>query len=517
MAFTLLSVSCGEEGKPSYTPKPAIQMTVLSVGFESAEVEISTVNADKAFYLCIPEAESRDIEASKLPESGLEVPQKRFTINGLTDNSEYHLLAVAADRHGNVSDVARDTVITPDNPLNDVPDNPTDDPTDEPVDEPVDKEKDENGLYVWERDRTSIPTFADMALCYGGHSARNPRVWTKERFAKTVLYTDRNGAGHWLFDAMLMLEIWDDNYNVTYSIANDGKDSSRKTHWEALLDYWFDDATGFGALEACIEEAAARIGKPKTPRYIVFALPDPVYFANYTDGAEGTDRNTVYWGSIDGEQMDFSKMEHRLKAYTWYIDEIRARFAEKGYRNIELLGFYILSETLTMKGGWRYGYKQHEEIIPQVAEYCHGVNEGLYWIPYSVSEDDPGHNKSLRNWKSFGFDLAILQPNYYWDDKSWETTCGYINTYGMGMEFEFEGSHGGSTSILGNSSAGKKNKERFSAYMENAKEYGIYGKAPVVLYTGTNALYELATSEYESDQTIYHEFAQFIIDSPLKK
>ena len=90
---------------------------------------------------------------------------------------------------------------------------------------------------------------------------------------------------------------------------------------------------------------------------------------------------------------------------------------------LQLLGFYILSETLSMKGAYRYGYKQHEELIPLVADYCHSLNEGLYWIPYSVSADDADHNRALQNWKKFGLDLAVLQPNYYWQDKSWTTTC----------------------------------------------------------------------------------------------
>lgn len=505
-ALSLLFVSCGEKGEPSYKPRPAVDIEVLSTGFHEAEIAIRSVNAENTYYMCLDRKNSRDVQAQELAESGEQTASSRVTITGLEENTEYHVFAAAADSYGNLSSVARDTLFTPNDPSDDFAE-----------DQPVDKEKDENGLYWWERNRTSIPTFADMALCYGGHSARNPGVWTKERFEKTALYTDNNGQKHWLFDSMLMLEIWDDNYKTTYSIANDGKNSSKKSHWTGLLDYWFDDVNGFQALDDCIAEAAAEIGTPPAPRYIVFSLPDPVYFENYSDGTSGSNRNTVYWGSIGGIQMDFSLMEHRLQAYEWYIDEIRARFAEKDYKYIQLLGFYILSETLTMENGWRYEYKQHDLIIPLVAEHCHSVNEGLYWIPYSVSDDDASHNKALRNWKSFGFDLAILQPNYYWDDKSWATTCDYINTYDMGMEFEFEGSHGGSTSILGDSEKAAENKKRFSAYMENAKTYGIYGKRPIVLYTGTNALYELATSENETDQALYHKFAQFIIDSPLKR
>lgn len=152
MALSLLLASCGEEGKPSYIPKPAVNSA------------------------------------------------------------------------GEYSSVQRDTIITPNDPSND-----------KAPEQPVDKEQDSNGLYWWERGRTVLPEFADMALCYGGHSVRNPKVWDKDRFEKTVIYKDKKGQEHWFFEAMLMLEIWDDNYNVTYSIANDGKDSSRKYHWTRSL------------------------------------------------------------------------------------------------------------------------------------------------------------------------------------------------------------------------------------------------------------------------------------------
>lgn len=513
MVLPLLLVSCEEEGKTSYIPEPAINMNIISVGFDRAVVEVNSINVDKAAYICLEKDESSDIKAEDILESGILIDSVRFTITGLEENSEYHLFAAASGR-GLFTAVQSDTIVVPNDPSNDV------------VEKPVDREQNEEGLYWWERERTSIPTFADMALCYGGHSARDPQTWTKERFSKTALYTDRNGREHWFFDSMLMLEIWDDGGKVSYSVAADGKDSSTKAHWLRLLDYWFGNSdTGFQALDDCIAEAASRIGTPKTPRYIVFSLPDPVYFRNYSAGVSGKDKTTVYWGEIDGEEMDFSRMDHRLKAYKWYIDEIRARFASKDYRYVQLLGFYILSETLSMKGTYRYGYKQHEELIPMVADYCHSCNEGLYWIPYSVSKDDEGHNKALKNWKKFGFDLTILQPNYYWDDKDWSVTCSYINDYDMGMEFEFEGTHGEylGTSILDNLKGGGTNhmaeikKARFREYMENARAYKIYGKKPIVLYTGTNALYELASSKSSSDRELYYEFGEFIVDSPLKK
>ena len=376
----------------------------------------------------------------------------------------------------------------------------------------------QKGLYDWEKD--GLREIADATICYGGHSARNPYLWTPERFEKSVIYKDEQGKEHWLFDNMIMMELWTDNYAVTYSIANDGRYSSRKEHWQEQIDYWFDQQYGFAALEQCISDAASRIGNPPTKRGIIFSLPDPVYFEHYTNAMKGENRNTVYWGEIDGVEMDFAKSEDRVKAYKWLIDAVRAKFAEAKYKHIELIGFYVLSEELAVPGTFRYEYKEHDITIKAAADYCHSINEGFYWVPYAMA---PGIERS----KDFGFDLVVMQPNYYWTDAkwTWDQIEKTIEDNGLGMELEFEGTHGEplKSSILSKLANGddnpyaERNKARFQEYLDNAVARGIYGERPLVLYTGTNALYELAVSKDEKDQEMYHKLGKFIINSPLKK
>lgn len=373
-------------------------------------------------------------------------------------------------------------------------------------------------LYDWEKDE--VRPIADAAICYGGHSARNPYLWTPERFEKTVAYTDENGQEHWLFDNMIMMELWDDDYAVTFSIANDGRFSSKKEHWQRQLDYWFDNEYGFAALDQCVADVASRIGEPATKRGIIFSLPDPVYFEHYTNAMKGENLNTVYWGEIDGVEMDFAKPEDRVKAYIWLIDSVRAKFAEAAYRHIELIGFYVLSEELSAPGSFRYEYKQHDITIKAAADYCHSVNEGFYWVPYAMA---PGIESS----KDFGFDLVVMQPNYYWTDAkwTWDQIEKTIRDNGLGMELEFEGTHGEplTSSILTFLKNGEenpyadRNKARFHEYLDNTKARGLYGEVPFVLYAGTNGLYELGTSEDAKDQALYHELCKFIINNPLKK
>ena len=120
-----------------------------------------------------------------------------------------------------------------------------------------------------------------------------------------------------------------------------------------------------------------------------------------------------------------------------------------------------------------------------------------------------------------------MQPNYYWTDAkwSWDQIEQTIRKHGLGMELEFEGTHGEplTSSILANFKNGKpnphaaRNKSRFQEYLHNAEVRGLYGEVPFVLYSGTNGLYELATSEDPTDRAIYHALCRFIIENPLKK
>lgn len=386
-------------------------------------------------------------------------------------------------------------------------------------------------LFDWEKNRDGAPEWADMTLCYGGDLWRVPTYWNKERFASHALYTDEDGQLHYLFDAFLALEFSMKGYTLNYD--DSGNKSARKEEWTSLINYWFDDTYGFQALDDCIEEAAQKIGPPKTKRYVVFVLPDPIYCETYTNKSS----SNTYWGTYeDGSTANFSTVAGRVRAYKWMIDQVRAKFASMNYRHLELAGFYILQETLS--SSWNNQYKQWSEMLPEVASYLDDYNEGFYWIPYGYSVNksgytyDSGHNTAIKNWNStFKFDLAVLQPNMYWDyngGRSWYTTCEtYIKGYNMGMEIEFEGTHGENlatcSSILDYKKDGTKNpegynnRERLRSYFENAKTYGIYGNKPIVLYSGTDAMHELATSDAEKDQIIYHELCQFIINSDLKK
>lgn len=62
-----------------------------------------------------------------------------------------------------------------------------------------------------------------------------------------------------------------------------------------------------------------------------------------------------------------------------------------------------------------------------------------------------------------------------------------------------------------------RNKQLLRDYMNEFKKAGYYGKARIATYSGTNAMYELATSPDATDREMYLEYCQFITENPLRK
>ena len=389
-------------------------------------------------------------------------------------------------------------------------------------------------LYSWERSRSAIPSFADISLVTLGQHNYNPPLWTTGRFMSHVKYTDQGGTDHWLFDAFLCIDGFDGKRGLSYSIANN-RQSATKESWEDLLESWLGDDGALLKLDAAVAEAAGKMGPPPHPRYVVMSLPDPIMFQYFGN----PNSSTTYWGELDGRTMDFSRTEDRQAVYKWYINRCRSRFNSLSFRYLELAGFYILSEELPLAPSfytqcgktydaadtWNWQYKNWEELVPWVSDYAHSCNEGLWWIPYFLA---PGY----RVWKELGFDAVFMQPNHYWDNGSvshpMAKTVSAISSCKMGMELEFEYSLVASVMADGRSGPDASGnpvfylkdvpllRDRVREYIAAYKESGMYGVLPLAVYSGTDAMHQLASSSDEGDRTMYNEICRFIIDSPLR-
>ncbi len=338
---------------------------------------------------------------------------------------------------------------------------------------------------------------SDMVLLYGYGHHRTPYKWSGSYLKDYVMYTDRSGKGHWLFDGFLLLEFMDSNgpggdktFITGYKQNNVALPSATKEDWQALINYYYEVDGGINAIEQAVAAAAEEMGEaPATKRKIVIGIPEPITNAVFDNPAT----STKYWGSLAGREMDFSSTADRLAACKWYIDELVKKFNAGKYKYVDLVGFYWVAEKAT----------HTRDLMARIGEYLDGKDYTFNWIPYFTAD-------GFSEWKSFGFSCAYLQPNYFFNVNipitRLDEACSQALKFGMGMEIEFDGN------ALEKNGRGYK----LTDYMNKFKEYGVWKSLPIAYYQGSWALKWLKGSASEADKNLYHDFCEFVITRPYR-
>lgn len=343
--------------------------------------------------------------------------------------------------------------------------------------------------------KKKIPS--DMVLLYGGSQHRKPYKWSGTYLQDYMVGEDSEGNKDWLFDGFLLLEFMDvessrgnKTFITDYKYNGVALPSALKSDWEALIDYYFEMDGGVNALEEAVHLASKEMGSlPPSKRKVVIGVPEPIAHAEYANSSS----STVYWGTLNGKQLDFSQTADRLAACKWYMEEIIKRFEKGEYKYLELAGFYWVAEKAT----------QSRDLMKKLGDYLLEKELTFNWIPYYSAD-------GFSEWKSFGFTCAYLQPNYFFNDSTPESrldnACEQALKFNMGMEIEFDG----------NATASNGRGYKLRNYMSYFKKYGVWEKCPLAYYQGSWALKWLKNSSNEEDRALYHELCDFIINRPYR-
>ena len=324
---------------------------------------------------------------------------------------------------------------------------------------------------LWHAD-ASKPT--DLMLIYQGGFQR-PQ-WTVSRFAPYVTYRDpQTGKEQWLFDGFLFIE-FQDGRGHTYEQFS-GLKHAQKAQWITLLQRNFAPNDGIPNLEKTVEAAAGRIGEPVRRRQVIMTLPVPM--PGQTD-----------WGDLNGRTLDFRNKADRLAACAWYLDTALRMWTNLAPKELDLAGFYWVAEQAASTS----------EVFPDLAQMVHARGKEFFWIPsYHV-------NTPLGDWKSFGFDAAYLQPNYFFHPELSATrlqhACDYARGHDMGLEIEFDPRMMTQSSIY---------EPRFHSYLDAFTQYGVQDNAAMAWYEGGGALYRLAVSDSSKMRADYDEVGEFVL------
>lgn len=603
LSFLLLLIACSKEEEATYVGKPVMRLTLTDSTDVSVEVAIQTLNANEVYLSCL-ESEITAPDASSIISEGVRIESDKYVFTDLSPETDYTVYGVCIREKDIVSKVYTASVTTEEAKKPSVTINVESVQNDQvvvsitkksahtayamlrkssdaaPTAETIIEEgiEEEGGKVVfkgivpntrymiyavgvtesmygkvvrlsftaplsfwWEDVREEPLTFADLDLLSGGHANKTPKNWDEDRLKPHVTFTDENGKEQWLHEAFLFIGGVDDRRNMVLCIDEGKKQSGDQLAWKDFADYWLADGGVLSELDKTIDNAISRIGAPAFKHKVVITMPDPIMLEYFHDKKS----STTYWGEAEGRQLDFNSTYDQVLAYKWYINYVREQWALASPEHIELAGFYILSEILVAKpSGWNYNYKRWDKIIPYVSEYLHELKYTLNWIPYYQAD---GYDMT----EQLGIDYTWIQPGKYWDyperktHKKWSWVFNTMDTYGHGMEIEFEGTHGesgwsGYESGVPRTSASiletvrtdydaqgtpkgspnpqaARNKQLLRDYMNEFRNAGYYGKARIATYSGTNAMYELATSPDRKDQEMYLEYCKFIVENPLRK
>ena len=332
---------------------------------------------------------------------------------------------------------------------------------------------------------------------------------TVKEYMTSIAYIDESGVPQdWLFDDHTVMGHYytsSGTFNSYKAGYTSGKYYANQDDWYEWLCYAFGkDAAGNDLtidgnsiinLEAL--EEATRIAKE--------ILNDPDYKVGVKLVLYPAVEYQEDWGTINGEHIDFTisgcgsqekALQNRAKAYKWYIDQAVAMWENAGFEHLELTGFYYYEETIHESTD-RIAKAATQALTDIVHTHATpstntkpafdstvGGHLYIYQLPFYQSE-------GYWNWAEYGFDYALMQPNYSFYDmytltqlKECADLCTY---YGLGMQMEFGGT------------ASTAYHQKFEDYLNYGKEYG-YQSAVVSWYMSTWGCYSMA---YNNNGTRY--------------
>lgn len=347
------------------------------------------------------------------------------------------------------------------------------------------KKLSDSGLMPSESNRYMAPSddilggVTDMALIYYGTEDLN-----EDFFLPYVAYLDADGnIKDTLFDGFLFLPSPSGKL-PSGGLAHEGeqalKSPTKLVDWQYQLDENFKEGQHFDALNKAAAKVKEALSLPSDYKFKVYPT---IMYPHVT----ATD-----FGDIDGDGVseDFSKLEDRVKAISVYMQMYIDRFAEAGFENLSLNGFYWFAEAVAYEAN-------DTQTLPAVAKAAKEKGTQIFWIPYYVA-------KGYSTWSSYGFAAAYMQPNYVFNlsrpTSQLYTAAALIRNLGMGIELE----------VNDQAVSQLPYYRRYMRYLGYGAEAGYMTESIHAFYQSVTVIYDACYSGTEMGRSLYDATYGFI-------
>lgn len=324
---------------------------------------------------------------------------------------------------------------------------------------------------------------SNLALLYNGHYDSGAGDWTKENIIPYISYVDAQGEPvDWFYDGVLYLGI------RTQDGQRDFGMNAKLADWQWYLDKNFAEQGDMWQLNEATKEVGAKLGEPKHKTKVVLMVPSP---------ADGTGE----FGDVDGDGIPENFNPNQVgaeaayagkqKAIDWYMNQVKQRWAEKNYSNLELTGMYWMAESANFYD------ENNVKIIQHTSELVHQQKQKFFWIPNF-------YGTGVSGWEKLGFDAVAYQPNHFFDepgDKSRvEDAAGLAKQYGVGVEMELDERMNSFPAF----------RDKYINYLNGGVDYGYMNDAYKAHYQGNVALLNSAKSNDPNNRILYEWMYQFV-------
>ncbi len=319
-----------------------------------------------------------------------------------------------------------------------------------------------------------------LVLIYSGEKFN----WQKSDFLPYVGYLNPETliSEDYLFDGFLFLP-----YGKTidgYSFNHAGEKPSTWKHWQNYLDSLFKEGQNLSALDLAVGTLKENLDLPNYRVKVEIAIPYP------SPKQSG-------FGELAGEAISFNledqdtALNNRVQAIKLYIDNTLERYKLASYKNLEIVAFYWLEENVSYSST-----PKEAELIRRTAEIVHQNGFAFHWIPFVQAE-------GFREWREFGFDLAMMQPNYFFHpnakEERLENNAQLAQKYGLSVEIEV------SNQVF----QSEDYRQRFKKYLQNAAKYN-FTNSLLGYYQDTNLFGLAALSNDPQKREIYDWVYRFV-------
>lgn len=333
-------------------------------------------------------------------------------------------------------------------------------------------DREETALGYQAPEESVLNGASDLCLLYHGTQVEG---YTVEKLLPYLAYVEEDGTiKDTMFDSFLFL--MSGNFPSGVAAASD--------HTMNDLEWTITDLFTEGENILALEEAAGMVKE-------ALSLGDDFKYGFtvtlYKPNLERTD-----FGDLDGDgKTDGVTSEaDRLRALEWYMEAFEAELAKYTFENIEFVGYYWYSEGI-------YPENDEPELVTETSELVHGRGYDFFWIPWYCAS-------GFDSWKSYGFDITCMQPNYVFNEEvpygRIEQAAYMTRFYGMGIEIE----------IASTSFQNEALYNRYLEYLAGGAKYGYMKDCVHMYYQEIFVYYNAAVSGDPKVRALYDYTYQFI-------